>query len=164
MRHDRRACATAFGLVQIVVRVEVFTDQRHEQFARANAPRVRRHAFDLRQQQRQARPLAVIEGQFFTRDVLISFVPLARQQHHIFGRRRPDGLHDGARAVDLNVGIRRFGNAGQDLFDNRLGRLGTGVVAGHNDVVGQFRCDATHLRALAGVAFTAAPEQADQAA
>ncbi|MNL26222.1 hypothetical protein D3C87_1477390 [compost metagenome] len=89
---------------------------------------------------------------------------LARQQHHVFGRCRPDGLQDGARAVDLDVGLHAFGNTGQNLFDDGFGRFGARVVAGHHHVVGQLGGDAAHHRALARITFAAAAKHADQAA
>ncbi|MDT4829024.1 hypothetical protein FQZ97_624320 [compost metagenome] len=164
MRHHGRARAARLGLVQIVVRVEVLAHQRHEQLSRADAPRIRGHALNLRQQHGQPRPFAIVEGQLLAADVLVGLVPLARQQHHVFGRRRPDGLHDGARAIHLHVGMRRFGNACQNLLDDSFGRFGARIVTGDNHVVGQVRRDAPHFRTLARIPLAAAAEQADQAA
>ncbi|MNX57776.1 hypothetical protein D3C86_885990 [compost metagenome] len=164
MRHDGGTCAARLRLIQIMVRVEILAHQRDKQFTLADPARIRGHAFDLRQQQRQPRPFAVVEGQLFPSDVLIGFVALARQQHHVFRGRRPDGLQDGARAVDLNVGAGGFRNTGKYLFDDGLGRLGAGVVAGHHHMVGKFGGDAAHHRPLARIALAAATKHADQAA
>ncbi len=164
VRDERRASAARSCLIQVVVRVEILAHQRDEEFAFSDAARIGGHAGRLLQQQRHARPFPIVERQLLATDVLIGFVTLAGKQHHVFRRRRPDGLQDGARAIDLHVGTRRFGHAGQDLLDDRLGRFGARVVAGHHHVVGQLRGNGAHHRTLARIALTAAAEQADQAA
>ena len=76
----------------------------------------------------------------------------------MFDRRAPVPDFD-----HLGVGA-GFGCAGEDFATDRGGILAARVVVGDDDQVGQFRGDAAHLRALAGIAITTGAEHHGQSA
>ena len=102
--------------------------------------------------------LNIVERQSNTVDFLIRFMPFACNEHGIAHIRLGDRESNRGSAVGFNHG--RAGlTATQNVANDCLGRLGTGIIAGHDDTVGKSTGNRAHFGALATVPVAATTEQ-----
>src|SRR5579859_2163643 len=109
----------------------------------------------------------VVEVVFLGSDNLVVFVAFAGDEDDVAGGGVGEDADDGGAAVDLDGGgaAGGWGEAGDDLVEDRLGVFGSGVVAGDVEGIGEFFGGAGHSGALGAVAVaTAAEEDAEFAA
>src|SRR5579859_4178896 len=107
-----------------------------------------------------ARDLDIIEGVPLGTDLLIGFVSLSCNQHHIVPRGRLQRLEDRAGTVrfDQVIGVR----PGNDIFDDGAWIFGAGIVAGNDRQIRQARRDFSHQGSLAPIAIAPAAKHALQ--
>src|SRR6185369_5473116 len=94
---------------------------------------------------------------------LIGLVALPRQDYDVV--RSGDGEGAGNGVVPIRDAlVRRAMHAGLDVIDDTIGIFGSRIVARHDRMIREPLGDRAHLRTLAAVAITTAPEDHDQPA
>ena len=87
---------------------------------------------------------------------------LARDQDDIRGHRTRHGVSDGQCPIRLHLYRLTLRQTQQNLGNDGLGFLATGVVAGYHDLIGILGGDGPHKRSLGGIAITPATKDAPQ--
>ena len=100
---------------------------------------------------------------FDTHHILVGFVPLACDQHHIARVCMTHHLGDCIRTQDFCTNIRRACiHARQNILNNGFRIFGARIVRSHHNGIGDFLCNRTHLRPFARVAIATTTKHTDQ--